>query len=159
MAIEKNQVVSIHYTLKDSDGNILDSSENMDPLQFIQGLGMIIPGLENALEGKNKGDKLSVDIDPENAYGERSENLIQAVPKDQFDNADTVEIGSQFQVDTEHGPMVLTVIEIKDTEFVLDGNHPLAGMKLHFDVEVVELRAATEDELSHGHIHGPGCNH
>lgn len=159
MTITKNQVVSIHYTLKDDDGNVLDTSENMDPLLYIHGAGNIIPGLEQALEGKVKGDKLNVSIVPEDAYGERIDTLIHAVPKDQFENAETIQVGSQFQVDSEHGPMILTVIEIKDAEFVLDGNHPLAGMKLHFDVEIMDLRPATEDELAHGHVHGPGCSH
>lgn len=155
MSITKNHVVTINYTLKDDDGNILDSSEQLGPLNYIHGHGHIIPGLESALDGKAKGEKLNVSVKPEEGYGERMDQLIQAVPKDQFDDADTVQVGSQFQVDTEHGPMILTVIEIKDAEFVLDGNHPLAGMHLHFDVEVVDMREATEQELDHGHVHGP----
>ena len=158
MTITKHHVVTMHYTLTDDDGNKLDSSVGADPLSYIHGLGHIIPGLESAMEGKAKGDKLTVAVKPEEGYGDRQPGLIQDVPKDQFDDADTIQIGTQFQVDTEHGPMIVTVIEIKDAHFVLDGNHPLAGVNLNFDVEIVDIRDATKEEMDHGHVHAAGSS-
>ena len=160
MNITKNHVVSIHYSLKDSQGTLLDSSEGKTPLTYIQGLGHIIPGLENALEGKGKGEKLQVTIPPEQAYGERNDQMTQSVPKTEFQDADKITPGMQFQVNTEDGgTLVVTVLEVRDSEVVLDGNHPLAGVTLHFNVEVVNIRQATEEELSHGHVHGEGGVH
>lgn len=156
MQIEKEKVVGIHYTLKNDAGEILDSSENSDALMFIFGMGMLIPGLEKALEGKTKGDALNVSIKPEEAYGVRDDALTQSVPKEQFDNSDKIEVGHQFQVETEQGVLIVTVIEVTDKAVVVDGNHPLAGMTLHFDVKVEEVRDATKEELDHGHVHGPG---
>jgi len=157
--IAKNHVVTMHYTLKDGEGQTIDSSAGAEPLVFIYGLGQIIPGLEKALDGKAKTDKVQVVIPPEEAYGERSDEMIQAVPKTEFQDADQVSVGMQFQVQTDNGPIGLTVIEVRENEFILDGNHPLAGITLHFDVEITDIREATEEELSHGHVHGPGCNH
>ncbi len=156
MQVEEKKVVSIHYKLTDDDGKVLDSSENDQPLVFIYGIGMLIPGLEKALEGKVTGDKLKVSVNPEEAYGERDEGLTQMVPKSQFDEEETLQIGMQFQVETEQGVLVVTVIEVTDTEVKIDGNHPLAGMKLHFDVSVGEIREATAEEIDHGHVHGAG---
>jgi FKBP-type peptidyl-prolyl cis-trans isomerase SlyD len=146
----------MNYTLKDDDGNVIDSSDGGQPLAYIQGLGHIIPGLESALEGKNKGDKLDVAITPDVGYGPRNDQLVQAVPKTEFQDADQIQIGMQFQVQADHGPMILTVIAIEDEAFILDGNHPLAGVNLNFNVEVVDVRDATKEELDHGHVHGPG---
>jgi FKBP-type peptidyl-prolyl cis-trans isomerase SlyD len=156
MQVEEKKVVSIHYKLTDDDGKVLDSSENDQPLVFIYGIGMLIPGLEKALEGKVTGDKLKVSVNPEEAYGERDEGLTQMVPKSQFDEEETLQLGMQFQVETEQGVLVVTVIEVTDTEVKIDGNHPLAGMKLHFDVSVGEIREATDEEIDHGHVHGAG---
>jgi FKBP-type peptidyl-prolyl cis-trans isomerase SlyD len=156
MNVTKENVVSINYTLKNDDGQVLDSSADGNPLVYLHGVGQIIPGLEKALEGKTKGEKVNVTIPPEEAYGPRNDQMIQTVPKSEFEDADTIEVGVQFQADTQAGPMIFTVIEVKDNDFVLDGNHPLAGMTLHFDVEVSDVRAATAEEISHGHVHGPG---
>ncbi len=153
MKIAKDHVVSIHYTLTDDKGTTLDSSIGADPLTYLHGLGHIIPGLENALSGKEKGDKFEITIKPEDAYGPRVEEMVQSVPKTEFQDVDQIQVGMQFQVDTEQGPMVLTVIEVKDNDLVLDGNHPLAGVTLNFDVEVSTVRAATAEELDHGHVH------
>lgn len=152
-------MVSIHYTLTDDQNKTLDTSAGGEPLIYIQGMGHIIPGLEKALEGKTKGTKFKISINPEDAYGIRNNQMIQTVPKTEFQDASKISVGMQFQVETDHAPMVLTVIEVKDQDIVLDGNHPLAGMKLHFDVEVVDLRNATAEELSHGHAHGPDGHH
>ena len=156
MKIAKNQVVAINYTLKNDAGEVLDSSEGQDPLYYIQGIGNIIPGLENALEGKVKGDKLKVVIEAKDAYGEVNEDLVQAVPRDQFGDSNDIEIGMQFEVQTQMGPLVVTVEAVEEDEIVVNGNHPLAGVRLHFDVEVHAIRAATSEELDHGHVHGHG---
>lgn len=156
MKIEKNQVVAINYTLKNDAGEVLDSSEGQDPLYYIQGIGNIIPGLENALEGKVKGDKLNVVIEAKDAYGEINEDLVQAVPREQFGDSNDIEVGMQFEVQTQMGPLVVTVEAVEADEIVVNGNHPLAGVRLHFDVEVHAIRAATSEELDHGHVHGHG---
>jgi FKBP-type peptidyl-prolyl cis-trans isomerase SlyD len=159
MNIADESVVSMHYTLKDDKGEVIDSSDGSEPLTYLQGAGNIIPGLEEALAGKKKGDKLHVTIPPEKGYGERDERLVQAIPKNQFQDADRVKAGMQFQIRSQGGPMVLTVVEVKDSEVVVDGNSALAGQTLHFDVEITDVRAATEEELAHGHVHGPGGHH
>lgn len=159
MQVEEKKVVGIHYKLTDDEGTVLDSSENAQPLMFIFGIGMLIPGLEKALEGKAKGDKLSVSIKPADAYGERDPGLTQTVPKAQFDEPEKLQIGMQFQVDTDHGALVVTITEVNDDSVQIDGNHPLAGVNLNFDVSVEEVREATQEELDHGHVHGPGGHH
>lgn len=159
MQVEEKKVVGIHYKLTDDDGKVLDSSENADPLMFIYGIGMLIPGLEKALLGKTKGDKLNVSIAPADAYGERDDALTQLVPKSQFDEPEKLQVGMQFQVETEQGVLVVTVTEVNDQDVKIDGNHPLAGMNLNFDVTVEEVREATTEELDHGHVHGPGGHH
>lgn len=159
MQVQDKKVVGIHYTLKNDNGEVLDSSQGASPLMFIFGIGMLIPGLEAALNGKTKGDSLQVSINPEDAYGQKDAGLTQKVPKAQFDNPEEIQVGMQFQVETEQGMLVVTVVEVDDTEVTIDGNHPLAGMTLHFDVTVEEVRDATQEELDHGHVHGPGGHH
>jgi len=156
MQIAEKKVVGIHYKLTNDAGEVLDSSENAQPLLFIYGIGMLIPGLENALLGKKAGDKMQVTVQPEDGYGKRDDNLVQQVPKAQFDEAEGIQIGMQFQVETQDGAIVVTVTEIGEENVTIDGNHPLAGMVLHFDVNVEEVREATQEELDHGHVHGPG---
>lgn len=155
MQISANMVVSIDYTLTDDQGAVIDSSDGREPLAFIQGIGNIIPGLERALEGKAQGDSLKVSIAPEDAYGERSDDLTQAVPKEMFEGADEIEVGSQFQTMSETGPQVVTVVAVDDAHVTVDSNHPLAGENLHFDVTIIEIRDASAEELEHGHVHGP----
>lgn len=159
MNISNHSVVSIHYTLKDDQNKVLDSSSGSDPLMYIHGTGNIVPGLEQALEGRKVGDQFKVSIPPQEGYGPRDEKRVQSVQKKEFPNAEQVEVGMQFQVNTDNGPMVFTVVEVKDSEIVVDGNHPLAGATLHFDVEVTEVRKATQEELDHGHAHGAGGHH
>lgn len=156
MEIAEKKVVGIDYKLTDDDGKTLDSSEGGQPLMFIHGIGMLIPGLEKALVGKKKGDSLKVAIKPEEAYGERDEGLTQMVDKKQFDDGQEIQVGMQFQVDTPQGTLVVMVTEVTDTHVKVDGNHPLAGMNLNFEVTVQEVRDATQEELDHGHVHGPG---
>jgi len=159
MQIAKDSVVQIHYTLKNDAGDVLDSSQGSDPLAFLQGHGNLISGLENALEGKRAGDKLNVSIAPADGYGLRDESLIQDVPRSAFQGIDQVEVGMQFHADSNHGPRLVTVTKVSDKTVTVDGNHPLADQTLHFDVQVVEVRAATDEELTHGHVHGPGGHH
>lgn len=159
MTIEKDKVVMMNYTLKDEVGTVLDTSEGNSPLSYLHGHGQIIPGLESELSGKNTGDKLKVEVEPANAYGEVHDQLVQTVSKQEFAQVPDLEVGMQFQVDGPQGPMVFAIKEIKDTEVIIDGNHPLAGKKLFFDVEITEVRDATEEELAHGHAHGPGGAH
>ncbi len=158
MQISDNTAVSIHYTLTNSAGEKLDSSVGGEPLEYLHGAGNIIPGLEDALAGKEAGDKFKVTIDAENAYGEKQAEMIQVVPKSMFNDM-PVEPGMQFQAQVSHGPGIITVVEVNGDEVTIDGNHPLAGEDLTFDVEVMNVRQATEDEISHGHIHGEGEHH
>jgi FKBP-type peptidyl-prolyl cis-trans isomerase SlyD len=159
MQVAEKHVVSIHFTLKDDEGEVLESSNGGEPLTYLHGSGGLIPGLEKALVGRKVGDKFQVVVPPEQGYGERDEKLLQRVPKNQFPEPDQLEEGMQFQVNGPRGPMVLTVLEIADTDVVVDGNPELAGETLHFDIEVTEVRPATADELAHGHAHGPGGHH
>jgi len=156
MQIAANTVVTINYTLTDDQGQVIDTSEGRDPLAYLQGASNIIPGLENALEGKSTGDNIKVSISPEEGYGERDDQLVQEVPRNLFENADKVEKGMQFQAQSEAGPQLVTVMEVGDETVTIDANHPLAGATLNFDVEVVDVREATAEETEHGHVHEPG---
>ncbi len=159
MKISKNNIVEINYTLKDNESNILDSSEGQEPLAYIHGIGNLIPGLENALEGKEKGDKIQTKIKPEDAYGVRDENLLETVSLKQFENQDDVKEGIQFQIETNDGVKMATITNISGDDVSIDMNHPLADIELNFDVEVISIREASEEELSHGHVHGAGGHH
>lgn len=159
MKITANKVGIVHYTLKNGDGKTLDTSEGKPPLEYIHGKGNLIPGMENSLEGKEKGSKFQIVIEPKDAYGDKSDAMINEVPLSNFPEKDQVKAGVMFQSQTPQGIKVGTVIKIENETVTLDFNHPLAGETLHFQVEVVDVRDATEDELSHGHIHGEGCNH
>lgn len=158
MQITDKTAVTIHYTLTNQDGEQLDSSRGEEPLLYLHGAGNIISGLEAALAGKQAGDKFNVTIAADQAYGEVSEEMIQVVSKKMFDGMD-IEIGMQFHADVSHGPGIITIIEIDGDDVTIDGNHPLAGEDLTFDVEVIDVRPATADEMAHGHIHGAGCHH
>ncbi|NLO79197.1 MAG: peptidylprolyl isomerase [Xanthomonadaceae bacterium] len=155
MQVAKDKVVSIDYTLTDDDGSVLDTSNGRAPLAYLHGAGNIIPGLEKALEGKQVGDQLTVRIPPAEAYGERDEALTQVVPMELFQGVDRVEPGMRFQAQTSAGIQVVTVSKVEGDEVTIDGNHPLAGKPLNFEVSVVDIRDATPEELAHGHVHGP----
>lgn len=150
MEIAAARVASIHYTLTDGAGQVLDKSPPSQPLRYLHGAGNIIPGLENALEGRKAGDTLKVEVPPQQAYGERNEALVQALPREVFKGIDTIEPGMQFQAQSERGPLLVTVVDVAGDQVRIDGNHPLAGRTLHFDVEVAEVRDATEDERQSG---------
>ncbi len=159
MLIEQDKVVLIHYTLTDEAGKVLDSSSGGNPLAYLHGQGNIISGLESALNGKQAGDKLSVRVEPADGYGVRDDALVQQVPRRQFGGAD-LQPGMQFHAQTSKGhARVVTVTRISGDMVTVDGNHPLAGEVLNFDVEVAEVRDATQEELEHGHVHGPGGHH
>lgn len=159
MQIEPNSVVTLHYTLKDNDGNVIDQSDDGSFL-YLHGAMNIIPGLESALTGKTAGDELSVSVSPAEGYGEKDPQRIQEVPKDMFDNTDEIKVGVQFHAqDPDGNAVVVTVAEVKDDVVVIDGNHALAGVDLNFDVKIVEVREASEEEISHGHVHGPHGHH
>lgn len=155
MQITKDKVASIHYTLRDGDGNILDTSSGREPLTYLQGAGNLIMGMEEGLEGKSKGDKFQLKIAPEKGYGVKDSTLIQKVPRSAFGNQ-KIEKGMQFQ--TNQG-QVVTVTETGLENITVDANHPLAGVELHFDVEITDVRNATPEEISHGHVHGAGGHH
>ena len=153
--IQNDQVVSFNYTLTDAEGTVIDKSEGQ-PLVYLHGAGNIIPGLENALTGKNVGDKLTVHVPAAEGYGEYSAEMVQEVPRNMFQGVDNIEAGMQFQAQTDDGMQVVTVKEVTDESIFVDGNHPLAGQDLNFDVEIVEIRPASQEELDHGHVHGAG---
>ena len=155
MNITKNSVVTFHYALSDNEGKLLDSSHGQDAFTYIQGMSMIVPGLEQQMEGKQAGAAFKAVIAPEHGYGTFDIQLVQRVPLAKF-GEQKVEEGMQFQ-GGEHG--VFTVKEVTEENVLLDGNHPLAGVTLNFDIEILTVREATPDELSHGHVHGEGGHH
>jgi FKBP-type peptidyl-prolyl cis-trans isomerase SlyD len=157
--IAKNCVALFEYTLKDSQGKTLDSSGDHGPLAYIHGIGNIIPGLENKMEGKVKGDKFNVHVQAKDGYGVRDEALVQEVPRTQFPDPDDISIGMSFQVDSDQGPFMVTVTNVSEEVVTVDGNHPLAGVDLFFDINVTEVRQATAEELAHRHVHGKGGHH
>lgn len=159
LKIATDKVVSIHYTLTNDSSEVLDSSSGGDPLVYLHGSGTIVPGLEKELEGRGVGDKLEVVVDPENGYGEREGPGPQPIPIGVFEGVD-VEAGMSFVVEDEDGDqMPLWVVEVAGEQVMVDGNHPLAGETLHFSVEVVSIRDATDEEIEHGHVHEGGHHH
>jgi FKBP-type peptidyl-prolyl cis-trans isomerase SlyD len=157
--ITADRVVTIHYTLKDDAGTVLDSSAGGEPLAYIQGHGNLVAGLEKALEGKQHGNALAVSVAPADGYGIRDEALIQRVPKRSLQGSGEIKKGMQFQARTDDGMRLFTVTAVIGDMVTLDGNHPLADQTLHFEVEIIEVREATTEELEHGHVHGAGGHH
>jgi FKBP-type peptidyl-prolyl cis-trans isomerase SlyD len=159
MPIAQNSVVTIHYTLKDDAGEIIDSSREGDPIAYLHGHGNLVPGLERELEGKNAGDKVNVSVTPEHGYGEYDKNLVQQVPRRALQGIANVKVGMRLQAQTPQGPRAVVVTRLVGDMVTIDGNHPLAGKNLNFDVEITDVREASEEELSHGHVHGEGGHH
>ena len=150
--IAKDKVVEINYVLKDDAGTLIDESGN-EPLKYLHGHGNIIPGLEEALDGKAVGDSIDVKIQPERAYGDRDDKLQQVVEKSAFGDAE-IQVGMQIMAETPEGEKVpFMIANIDGDKITIDGNHPLAGLTLHFAVSLVTIRAAAEEEISHGHVH------
>lgn len=161
MNVQQDSVVTISYTLMDDDGAVIDSSDNHGELAYLHGHENIVPGLERALEGKGPGDEVSVTVEPGEGYGERRDELVFSVPRDRMPADADLGQGMQFRAQSSDGSeMVVTLVEYTDDQVTLDGNHPLSGQTLHFDVAVRGVREATADEVAHGHVHdGPNAHH
>ena len=158
MQVAEKKAVTIKYTLRDEEGAVLDTTDGRDPMTYLHGAGNLVPGVEEALEGKSPGDEIKVTVPPEKGYGNREDGNVRNLPLRKV-SAGKIQPGSQVQLNTSHGPIVATVLAVKGDYATIDLNHPLAGKTLRFELEVVEVRDATEEELSHGHVHGPGGHH
>ncbi|MBB5884250.1 peptidylprolyl isomerase [Xanthomonas sp. LMG 8992] len=158
MKIEKDRVVRFHYTVSEVGQEPIESSKDRDPLVILVGHGNIIPGLENAMMDKTAGDSFGVDVAAKDAYGEYREGLSQRVPKKHF-GAAKLQPGSQVVLQTNFGPRAVTVQKVGMSVVDVDLNHPMAGKDLHFDVEIVDVREASAEEIEHGHVHGDGGHH
>ena len=159
MSIKKDSVVTFNYTLKDDAGEVIDSSSPGEPLAYLHGHGNLVPGLERELEGKSTGEKLTVKVAPADGYGELSKDLIQKVPRRSLKGIAKITVGMRLHAQTDQGPRAVTVKAVTGDMVTIDGNHPLAGKNLNFDIDLVDVRDATEEELAHGHVHGPGGHH
>jgi FKBP-type peptidyl-prolyl cis-trans isomerase SlyD len=160
MTIQNDTVVTIHYHLTNADGEVLDSSRGSEPLTYLHGAGNIVPGLERALMSLDVGATTTVQLAPIEAYGEYNADMVQHVPQEALAEIEDLEIGMQLQAQDPNGQtFVVYVTEIRDDVVVVDANHPLAGVDLTFDIEIVDVRDATTEELSHGHVHSPGGHH
>lgn len=159
--IGKDKVVSIDYTLTNDAGDVLDSSKGREPLQYLHGHGGLIPGMERGLEGRAVGDTFKLSLTPEEGYGKKDPNMVQAVPRSNFQGVPAIEKGMQFQARSPdgRGARIVTVVDVSPDTVTVDANHPLAGETLHFDVSVKDVRDASPEEIAHGHAHGPGGQH
>lgn len=159
MQISQNTVVTLNYTLKNDQGDTLDESQDGSFL-YLHGAGGIIPGLESQLEGKSAGDSLTAHIEPAEGYGERDDSMVQVVPREMFEADHPIEEGIQFHAESPEGDMLtVTVTKIEGDNVTVDGNHPLAGIALNFDVVIADVREASAEEVEHGHVHGPDGHH
>jgi len=159
MQIENNKIVVMNYTLTTDDGEVLDQSDD-GSFAYLHGADNIIRGLEGALTGKTVGDKMNVKVLPAEGYGERNDEMVQVVGKDMFEADAEIEVGMQFHAEGPDGhPIMITVAAIEGDDVTIDGNHPLAGVNLNFDVSIIEIRDASEEEIAHGHVHGPDGHH
>jgi len=159
MQISRDAVALIHYTLTDDEGKTIDSSAGGEPLAYLHGNGNLVPGLERELEGKSAGDRLSVKVVPADGYGEYDKALVQRIPRRTLKGISNIQVGMHLQAQSEHGSHAVTVTQIVGDMVTIDGNHPLAGQNLNFEIEITEVRAASEEEIAHGHVHGPGGHH
>ena len=159
MIVNKNAVVTFHYTLTDAGGRQLESSRERTPMTYLHGAGNIIPGLEKALEGRTAGDTFQVTVSPTEAYGEKKPAKVQRISSKHFRNPKQLKPGQVIGLQTQRGPVQVTVLKVGRFNIDVDANHPLAGQALTFDVEVTEVRGATDEEIAHGHVHGPGGAH
>jgi FKBP-type peptidyl-prolyl cis-trans isomerase SlyD len=160
MSLEMNKVISFNYTLKDDEGTVLDSTSNKTPLTFLSGMNQILPKLEQELNGMLIGGKKNVKVNAADAYGEYDEKAIQNIKKEQFPSEAKLEVGMRYVANSpDGGQMPFTITEVNEKDITVDFNHPLAGKNLEFDVELVDIRDATTEEMQHGHVHGPGGHH
>jgi FKBP-type peptidyl-prolyl cis-trans isomerase SlyD len=158
MTIQNNSVVGIEYTLKDKDGQVIDTNAGSgESLYFIQGMGTIVPGLERAMRGKAQGESFDVEVKAADGYGEYDADRKRRIPRAMVQG--DVQVGAMLQANGPEGSSVVTVSEVTDSEIEIDGNHPMAGRDLFFTIKVTEIREATAEELQHGHVHGPGGHH
>ena len=157
--IAKDTAVKFNYTLKDDEGNILDQSPEGQPLAYLHGHSNIIPGLEQQLEGKSAGERVNAVVEPADGYGEYQEQAVQHVPRENFQGVEDIQPGMQFQAQTDDGVQIVTVKSVEGDNIIVDANFPLAGQDLTFEVEIAEIRDASEEELEHGHVHGAGGHH
>ncbi len=155
MTIQNDKVALIEYVLTNEHGEQIDAS-NGQPLAYLHGHHNLIPGLESKLEGKSVGDKFTANIEADKAYGERDEALVQTVPNSMFQGVEDLEVGMRFEAQSEQGMHSVEITNIEGDQVTVDGNHPLAGMSLTFEVEIMDIREATAEELDHGHAHGDG---
>ena len=159
MQIADNLVVTLHYSVKTVGGDLIDESASSEPLSFIQGSHYMIAGIEDALYGKQANDKFELTIEPEQGYGLRQDQLVQEVPANMFEGMEIV-VGMSFRATTDQGEQSVIIIDKDDEIVTVDGNHPLSGITLVFNVIIEDVREATADELAHGHVHGAGgCGH
>jgi len=158
MPIEQNKVVGIEYTLKDDKGEVLDQADDKEPFDYLHGTGMIVPGLEAALMGKDVGDTVSVLLTPDQAYGHRDESLIRRLPLRKVRDK-SPQVGRRYPAEVGRAMQLVLVKSIEGDYATVDPNHPLAGMTLNFEVKIARIRDATPDELEHGHIHGADGHH
>ena len=154
--IGDDKVVSFHYKLSDADGTINESSQGGSPVVYLHGRDAIVPGLETQLNGKKSGEKFTATVPPEQGYGERNEAAVQRVPLKHLATRGPIEVGQMVVVNTREGGRQARVLKVGHFNVDLDLNHPLAGKTLTFEIEVVDVRDATQEELTHGHAHGPG---
>ena len=153
MTIAKDRVVTIQYTLMDDKGNVLDTNLNSAPLSYLHGTGMLLPGVEAALEGKTSGDDATVHLAAEQGYGVRDDSLLLIVPREQLKELETEDIGARFKAKTSDGEQVFTLVGMDDENWTIDGNHPLAGVDLNFAISVLDIRESSDEERDHGHVH------
>lgn len=158
MSLTKNKVASVAYTLTNAEGQVIDQASKESPMVFIHGVGGMIPGFEKELEGKSVGDSFSLVVQPADAYGELNDALTEDVPREMFEGIPDEKLvaGAQFQASTDVGVEVITIVGVDGDTIKIYGNHPLAGETLHFEVEILDIRDATEEELAHGHVHATG---
>ena len=159
MSITQDQVVSIHYTLRDDAGEVIDRSAAGAPLAYLHGHGNLIPGLERELTGKSAGDRVQLKVSPADGYGDYDRELVQRVPRRALKGIGEPRVGMRLQAQTPQGPRAVTVTQVSGDLVTLDGNHPLAGKNLNFDIAITDVREPTAEELAHGHVHGAGGHH
>jgi FKBP-type peptidyl-prolyl cis-trans isomerases 2 len=160
MAMEPNKVVTMNFTLTDDQGNVLDTTDNGGPFSYMTGSNMILPKLEEAVSGMIIGTKKNIKLDAVDAYGNYNEQIVQVVGKENFPEDFELEVGMSYMASSPDGAqMPFVITEVRDEDVTIDFNHPLAGKNLNFDIELLDVRDATAEELSHGHVHGPDGHH
>jgi len=157
--IASGKVVTLHYILRNGEGDIIDQSQSDDPLSYLHGASNIVPGLEIALEGRGIGDEFSVAVEPADGYGDKDQEMLVEIPRSEFGPEEELEVGLEFEVEIDGHPEMATIVEILDDSVIADFNHPLAGEILYFSVSVVDIRDATDSEIEHGHVHGDHDHH